>query len=106
MPHADTEFLYRVIAAGKRIVYVPQKLFYYRNHDAQVSKLGGSMHAALVAFHRKHFLSFGFMFDAQVQHADAPEKFEVQVCPPKERARYARKHFAPHDVAPRSAWAA
>jgi hypothetical protein len=105
LPHADTEFLYRVIASGARIVYVPQKLFYYRNHAAQISKLGGSMNAALIAFHLKHFRDFGFTFNAVRPHADAPEKVDVDVIPPEDREAYIAQYLDSSNVAPASAWA-
>lgn len=91
MPHADTEFWYRAVRRGARVVYVPQPLFRYRFHRAQISRDAATPPngAAALAFHRKHFLDFGFAF---TQRADDPTKYDCEVIPPDDRAEYLRRH--------------
>lgn len=62
MPHSDTEMWYRMTMAGARFVYVPQALFYYREHHGQMCRIVNTMPMALRQFHRKHFLAFGVTF--------------------------------------------
>ena len=62
MPHSDTELWYRLALAHARFVYVPQALFYYREHAEQMCRQIATMQYALAQFHRKHFLAFGVTF--------------------------------------------
>lgn len=96
VPHADTELWYRAARDGARIAYVPEPLFWYRYHPDQLSRQVPTQTAALVAFHRKHFLDFGFTFDAP--EIDGTQ-WRVQIIPPEERADYMAKHFTPRRVA-------
>lgn len=93
MPHADTEFWYRLITAGARTVYVPQPLMYYRQHAGQQSKLNDSMVKFLHAFHRKHFLDFGIVFHGGTGRGD--DALQLEPLAPDARLAYAAAHFTP-----------
>jgi glycosyltransferase involved in cell wall biosynthesis len=89
LPHADTEFWYRAVKAGARVVYVPRPLFFYRFHRDQLSRQVRSNGDAALAFHRKHFQDFGFAF---TQRPDDPTKYDCTIIPPDEREQYARRN--------------
>lgn len=95
LPHADTEFWYRAVKAGARIVYVPEPLFLYRYHPQQDSRLQSRMTDALVAFHRKHFLDFGFTFDRPVVSGT---QWGIDVVPKEERASYQQAYLHPRSM--------
>lgn len=83
MPHADTEFWYRSSQAGAIMHYVPEPLFWYRQHDGQYSKTHPSMLDAMQAFHAKHFTKFGMLFQ-DAKHIDGP-LYEVGFVPEEYR---------------------
>ena len=87
--HADSEFYYRAVKAGARMVYVPEPLFYYRFHEGNISLERPSNGRAALDFHRKHFLDFGFAF---TPHPTLPDEMECTIIPEAERAEYARRH--------------
>ena len=89
IPHLDTEFWYRAVKAGARVVYVPEPLFLYRFHGAQFSREKPSNGAAALAFHRKHFMDFGFAFTPRT---DDPQLSDCTIIPEAERAEYVRRH--------------
>lgn len=62
MPHSDTELWYRLSNAGARFAYIPEPLFYYREHVGQMCRQVNTMPDALRVFHRKHFPAFGIAF--------------------------------------------
>lgn len=64
--HADTDFWYRALKHGARIVYVPEALFNYTYHRRQLSREVPTNGRAAVAFHRKHFADFGWLPVARV----------------------------------------
>lgn len=89
IPHADTEFWYRAVKAGARVVYVPEPLFLYHMHGAQGSRLYTANGEAALAFHRKHFADFGFVFTPKPEN---PEEHDCTILAPEERGEYARRH--------------
>lgn len=104
MPHADTEFFARAGFEGARMHYLPEPVFWYREHAGQYSKeLRTSMDDFLVAYHRKHFLRFGLPFDTAKKIVE-PETgadgitlkkgwWKVYLIPPAERMKYALDHY-------------
>jgi len=91
MPHSDTEFWYRATIAGARFVYVPQALFYYRQHADQWSRWNDTMQPALQSFHRKHFPAFGVAWEPRTASVEA----QGRVLDVGERLAYATVHFTP-----------
>ncbi len=92
MPHADTEFWFRAIRRGSRVVYVPEPLFFYRFHRGQFSRNAPADMTngqAALAFHRKHFMDFGCAFTPR---ADDPTLSDCTIIPESERAEYVRRH--------------
>ena len=87
--HADTDFYYRAVKAGAKLVYVPEPLFVYRFHAGNISMERPSNGRAALDFHRKHFLDFGFAF---TPHPTLPDEMECTIIPEAERADYARRH--------------
>lgn len=89
IPHADTEFWFRAVQAGARIVYVPEPLFLYRYHEGQNSVQRPMNGLAAVRFHQKHFATFGFAFEP---HPTKPDELNCRIIPPDQRAEYAKRH--------------
>lgn len=89
IPHNDSEFWYRAVKAGARVVYVPEPLFFYRFHRGQLARERPSNGAAALAFHRKHFMDFGFAFTPR---PDNPRLHDCTIIPEAERAEYVRRH--------------
>ena len=87
--HADTEFWYRAIREGARIVYIPQPLFWYRFHGTNISREHPSNGRAALDFHRKWFQDFGFAFEP---HPASDNLVNCTIIPEPERAEYARRH--------------
>ena len=92
MPHADGEFWFRAMLANARMVYVPQALFWYREHAGQFSRQQPAMEAALVAFHTKHFQQFGLAVPEAVL---ADGKITAPIIPRAERRSYAERFGLP-----------
>lgn len=58
--HADTEFWLRCAEHKARFNYVPQPLFWYRQHAGQYSReYTESLNHAMQAYHARHFRTFG-----------------------------------------------
>ena len=91
IPHADTEFWFRSVKGGARVVYVPEPLFWYRYHSGQLSAQRPSMMEALRAFHRKHFADFGHAYPTAKPLSGT--ELQVDIISPDDRAEYARTHF-------------
>lgn len=66
IPHADTEFYYRAAVAKATFAYLPKKIFWYRQHPTQQCRVVDTMRPAMEAFHKKHFMRFGIVFDAAI----------------------------------------
>lgn len=86
MPHADTEFWARAAFSKARFHYVPRPLFWYRMHPGQYSHEYASLIPAMQAFHRKHFLRYGMLFDDAVPTNDKGDHYVVPVIPEEHRA--------------------
>lgn len=67
MPHSDTEFWYRSVVNGAKCGYLPEPLFWYREHADQITRKNDQMMEFLHAFHRKHFLAFGVLMETAVE---------------------------------------
>jgi len=61
MPHSDTEFWYRAVLAKARTAYIPEPLFWYRQHPGQSSRVDPQQFEAMRCFHRKHFARTGVL---------------------------------------------
>lgn len=91
MPHADTEFWYRLIRGTRdippaRTVYVDQPLMHYRNHDQQLSRSYASFLPFLKAFHWKHFDDFGVVIHGGTgQQVPMLDPLQLEPVPPHER---------------------
>ena len=92
MPHADTEFWFRAIMRGARTVYIPEPLFWYREHSHQESRMHDTMALALEAFHRDHFPIFGFAYPEAKHEAG---KVHVPIIPKAQRRSYAERFHIP-----------
>lgn len=81
--HADTDLWYRAVKAGAVVRYIPEPLFFYRFHNANISVTQPVNGHAALDFHRKHFRDFGFAFTPR---ADDPRYMDCRVVPEGERA--------------------
>ena len=83
MPHHETEFWYRSVAAGGKHGYIPKPLFLYHMHAGQYHKESDQSMAFLKAFHRKHFQAFGVMMGNAKLLEDG--QTQVDTLPPDDR---------------------
>lgn len=96
MPHSDSEFWYRACMAGATCVYVPQPLFWYREHAHQMSREFQTMIWAAKSFNRKHFHRFGVIPRTIQPHPlTNDDRVTCEVCPPFHRVSFAATHFTP-----------
>lgn len=94
MPHSDTEFWYRAVLAGAKCGYIPEPLFWYREHAAQSSRVNDQMLAFLYAFHRKHFATTGVRMDTA--EVVGPHRVQATVLDAAERAALLSTGWTPN----------
>jgi hypothetical protein len=85
LAHADTEFWLRSAVHKARFVYVPQPLFWYRQHPQQYSReYTESLNHAMAAYHARYFRTFGGLWTGK--RVDAT-RWEILFVPAEEREK-------------------
>lgn len=81
--HADTELWLRAAVHKARFVYVPQPLFWYRQHPEQYSRTyAESLNHAMAAYHARYFRTFGGLWTGK--RVDA-HRWEMLFVAPEDR---------------------